>query len=197
MWYGYRFYTAGETPPIPLPIATAQVDVDETPVTTEKKAEHTAAPTHPKLVTIPALQITDARVFGVGVTSNGEVDTPHNIYDIGWYTKSSQPGEDLGAVLIDGHNGGPTKDGIFKRLPELAIGSLITIERGDGKKVTYVVKENKTVDVEELNNGGMEELARSAEGGSQGLNLISCTGKWIPAKETYDKRVIVRAVERS
>lgn len=196
MWYGYRFYIAGELPPVPIPVATARTDVEETPVAPEKKQEHTVSPLHPRFISIPSLGISNARVLGVGVRANGEVDTPHNIHDTGWYTKSSLPGEDFGAVLIDGHNGGPTKGGVFEHLPKLQVGSTIVIERGDGRKITYVIKENTTISLEDMNNGGMDKAAKSFSSGMQGLSLISCTGKWIPAQETYDHRVVVRAVEQ-
>ena len=195
MWYGYRYYTLGELPPVPLPVATAQADVDESPIEQTKRDEHTAEPLHPKSLTIESLDIVKARVFPVGLKPNNEVDTPHNINDIGWYNKSSMPGEDLGAVLLDGHNGGPTKDGVFKNLPSLAVGSKITIQRGDGREVNYMVKDVKIIDLEELNNGAMDEITKPIDAGSQGLTLIGCTGRWVPAKDTYDARVIVRASE--
>lgn len=196
-WYGYRFYVAGELPPVPIPVATARTDVDETPVTPEKKAEYTVPPTHPKLLSIAALNITDARVLNVGIKSNGEVDTPMNIHDIGWYNKSAMPGDGKGAVLLDGHNGGPTKGGVFEHLPKLREGAEIVMERGDGKKITYIVKENKTISLEDLNNGGMNQAVAPLQGDAQGLTLISCVGRWIPAQQTYDQRVVVRAVQKS
>ncbi len=194
-WYGYRFYTKGELPPVPIPVATAKQDVIESPISNKDKDEHKVPPLQPRFLSIDSLNVHNSRVHSVGVAKNGELATPANIFDTGWHKDSALPGEDLGALLMDGHNGGPTKDGVFKNLPSLKRGSTIVIERGDGKKVTYRTESVKVVTLEELNNGGMSELTKSIDIGVQGLNIISCTGNWVPAMQTYDERVVVRAVQ--
>ena len=193
-WYGYRFYTQGDVPALPfIEASVAQPDVDETDITPDQKDEHNVPSTYPRFLSIPDLSITNSRVFEMGVTENGEIDTPPNIFDTGWYGESALPGDGSGAMLMDGHNGGPTKDGVFKHLPGLEEGSDIMIERGDGERFTYRVESVEVMPVEELNNGGMSELANSIDPSTQGLNIISCTGNWVPAMQTYDKRVVVRA----
>lgn len=193
-WFGYRYYTTGEQPPLPVAFAAGNAEVDETAVTPSQKDDHTVPANLPRYISIPALGIDKARVFSVDVKSNGELDTPRGIYDVGWYDKSTTPGSGSGALLMDGHNGGPTKDGVFKKLPDLKTGDQLTLERGDGQTFTYEVRENTTLSLEDLNNGGMAEMAKSANPAAEGLNLISCTGNWVPAKNTYDKRVTIRAV---
>lgn len=193
-WYGYRYYTTGEQLPVPIALATANPDVDETEVSDEKKAEHTVPPNLPRYISIPAIGVLNARVSSVGVKSNGELDTPRNIFDVGWYDKSATPGSGSSALLLDGHNGGPTKGGVFEKLPDLKEGDEITVERGDGKQFTYAVKENRTLTLDELNGGGMKRMSESASDTAEGLNLISCTGNWVPAKKTFDQRVTIRAV---
>lgn len=193
-WYGYRYYTTGEQLPVPVSFTAVNPELDESTVTDAKKDAHTVAPQLPRYLSIPSLGIEKARVLGVGVKDNGELDTPRNIHDVGWYEKSATPGSGSSALLLDGHNGGPTKGGVFERLPELKKGDTITLERGDGQRFTYEVKENITMDVNELNSGGMKRMSESASDTAEGLNLISCTGNWVPAQQTYDKRVTVRAV---
>lgn len=192
-WYGYRFYMKGELPPVPIPVAQARQDVDEATVSQDEKDSHHVEPTQPRYLSVPSINITNSRVHAMGVKDNGELDTPHNIFDTGWYSESARPGDGSSALLMDGHNGGPTKDGVFKNLPSLKNGSDIIIERGDGQKFTYEVKEVKVVTLEDLNNGGMKEMSHSIDPSVQGLNVISCTGNWVPAMQTYDKRVVVRA----
>lgn len=193
-WFGYRYYTTGEQPPVPIALAAANPEVDETSVTIDQKDAHSVAPTEPRYISINSLGIEKVRVLGVGVKSSGELDTPHNIHDVGWYKKSATPGSGSSALLLDGHNGGPTKGGVFEKLPSIKTGDTIVIERGDGQKFTYEVKENRTVGLKELNDGGMKRMSESASDIKEGLNLISCTGNWIPAQQTYDQRVTVRAV---
>lgn len=193
-WFGYRYYTTGEPLPIPIALAAANPNVDEAEITTNQKDDHKVAPNQPRFITVPVLGIDKARVLSVGVKSNGELDTPRNIHDAGWYKKSAMPGSGSSALLLDGHNGGPTKGGIFEKLPELKQNDEITIERGDGKQFTYRVEEVKTLTVDELNSGGMKRMSESANDVAEGLNIISCTGNWVPALNTYDQRITIRAV---
>jgi LPXTG-site transpeptidase (sortase) family protein len=166
--------------------------VDETTPSDDQVAEYQVAPSKPRYLSIPSLGIKNARVREVGVQSDGRLGTPVNIFDTAWYNKSSLPGGG-GAVLIDGHNGGPTLDGVFKHLDSLAEGSTITLERGDGALFNYRVVEKKVMNVAET-DAYMAAMLTSAEAGKEGLNLITCTGNWIRSDQTYDKRVTIRAV---
>lgn len=193
-WFGYRYYTTGQQLPLPIALAAANPEVDEADVTVAQKDDHKVAPNEPRFITIPVLGVDKARVLSVGVKTNGELDTPHNIHDAGWYKKSATPGSGSSALLLDGHNGGPTKGGIFEKLPDLKQADEITIERGDGKQFVYRVEEAKTLSVDELNSGGMKRMSESASDVAEGLNIISCTGNWVPALNTYDQRITIRAV---
>ena len=193
-WYGYRFYTKGEVPPISIPVKAAMnPTVDESSVHDDAKNQHKVQSSYPRFLSIDSLGVKNSRVFAMGVKETGELDTPPNIFDTGWHQDSALPGEGGGALLMDGHNGGPTRDGVFKQLPSLKIGSDIVIERGDGHKFIYRAKRVEVVSLESLNSGGMSKLTKSINQNTQGLNIISCTGNWIPAQQTYDKRVVVQA----
>jgi LPXTG-site transpeptidase (sortase) family protein len=134
------------------------------------------------------------RVQKVGVTSNNQLDVPKNINDAAWYQKSATPGQGYGAVLIDGHNGGITRNGVFAKLNTLSQGDQITVERGDGKKYTYSVVENESMSLDEVNSTGMKKMMKSADEDTEGLSLITCDGKWIPKIQQFDRRIMLRAV---
>ena len=171
---------------------TTDDEVDETEVTDQDKAEYTVAADRPRYLSIEKLGITNARVLSVGTTSAGQLGTPIGIFDVGWYTESSKPGTG-GAMLMDGHNGGPTKAGVFKNLPSLEIGDLIKLERGDGAIFYYRVAENLTFSISDA-NANMSMMFYPAEPGKEGLNLITCTGQWSQAQRTYLSRNFIRAV---
>ena len=195
-YYAYLWYTTGAKPPlVPLP-ATAYADptVDESPVTKKQIDEHTVPATHPRYISIPALGISKARVTTVGLLKNNELDTPLRIDDAGWYDKSAFPGQGFGVVLIDGHNGGVSRDGIFAKLDKLKNGDKIIIQRGDGKKISYSVVENRTVSLAEANKTGMNRVLQPYDQEKEGLGLITCAGDWVPRDKVYSKRVLVRAV---
>ena len=128
----------------------------------------------------------------MGVNTSGELATPQNIFDVGWYEGSGKPGQG-GTLIIDGHNGGPHVQGVFKNLPSLATGDVIQVERGDGVVYKYKVVENKTVPLDESNKY-MTTAAKSPEQGKESVTLISCTGEWSQAQKTYLSRQFVRAV---
>jgi hypothetical protein len=181
----------------------ASHEVDETEVTQEKKDDYQVPnPSFPRYLSIPSLKISNARVVQIGtIKDTGQLDSPKSIYDAGWYTKSGLPGAGKGAVLIDGHNGGPTKGGIFENLGSLSKGSEIIIERGDGQRITYQVVDNREMSVEDINNEsnplGMKTMLNSMDPKKEGLNMITCVGDWDYAKNTFNKRVMLRAVRKS
>ena len=167
-------------------------ELDETPPTEEEVVEYTVAPDRPRYLSIEKLGITNSRILPMGVNSDGELSTPNNIFDVGWYESSGKPGQG-GTLVIDGHNGGPHVHGVFKDLPSLGVGDEIVIERGDGEKFRYKVVENVTVDLGSSDDY-MATAMRSPEAGKESVTLISCTGEWSQTQNTYLSRQFVRAV---
>lgn len=198
-YYAYQWYTTGSRPPlIPLP-ASAYTDtsVNETPITPKQIKKYKVPATHPRYISIPALGVSKARVVVVGLLKNNELDTPLYIDDAGWYDKGAFPGQGYGVVLIDGHSGGVSRNGIFVHLDQLKNGDTITIERGDGKKFIYSVVENRTLSLKEANMSGMNRLLHPYDEDKEGLGLITCAGNWVPRDKVFDKRIMVRAVAKS
>lgn len=192
-WFGFRWYTTGEEPPL-VSVAAADPRVSEADVSTADIASYTVADKNPRYISIPKLDVVKARVQKVGITANNELDMPKNIHDAAWYERSMKPGSGYGAVLIDGHASGVSKDGVFAKLKILEEGDHITVERGDGKEFTYSVVENKSMPLEEVLKTGMKKMMQSAESGSEGLSLITTDGKWIPRYQQFDHRIMLRAV---
>ena len=143
-------------------------------------------------LTIEKLGINRARVLPVGVNVLGELATPDNVYDVGWYDSSGKPGQGK-TMLIDGHNGGPHVFGEFKNLPDLADGDIIEVERGDGKVFKYRVQESRTVALADA-DAYMAVAMQSPEEGRESITLISCTGEWSDQRQTYLSRQFVRGV---
>ena len=160
--------------------------------TEDEVRQYTVAPDRPRYLTIEKLGINKARILPMGVNDKGELDTPNNIFDVGWYEASGKPGLG-GTMIIDGHNGGPHVLGVFKSLPSLAEGDIITVERGDGVIYNYKVVESTTVALSESDEY-MATAARSPERGKESVTLISCTGEWSQQQGTYLSRQFVRAV---
>lgn len=173
-------------------VVEEDVPLEEEQPTETQVEEYTVAADRPRYLSIPKLGISNSRIIAVGVKSNGELGTPNNIFDVGWYESSGKPGKGK-TMVIDGHNGGPHVHGVFKDLPKLAAGDIIKIERGDGTVFNYRVVENKTVLLSEADSY-MKTAFRSPEPGKESLTLISCTGEWSQKQGTYLSRQFTRAV---
>ena len=165
--------------------------IEEAPTAKEREA-YTVNPDRPRYLSIEKLGIADARIIPVGVKTNGELGTPSNIFDVGWYESSGKPGAG-GTLVIDGHNGGPHVHGVFKDLPSLVNGDIIVIERGDGEVFKYRVVENVTVPLAD-SDMYMVTAMRTPETGKESVTLISCTGEWSQQQRTYLSRQFTRAV---
>ncbi|MBQ3441120.1 class F sortase [Candidatus Saccharibacteria bacterium] len=167
-------------------------DLVEEPPTEQEVAEYTVAPDRPRYLSVERLGITNARMLPMGINAEGELTTPNNIFDVGWYDASGKPGQG-GTLLVDGHNGGPHVQGVFKALPSLGSGDIIKVERGDGQVFQYSVVENKAVPLSEANDY-MATAMMSPMKGKESITLISCTGEWSQAQKTYLSRQFTRAI---
>lgn len=172
-------------------VSSESEDVDETEITADQIYAHTVSPDKPRYLSIPKLNVHNARIFEVGLTASGAMATRANIFDIGWYGVSSKPGQG-GTLLMNGHNGGPTKVGVFKYLGNLDTGDPIIIERGDGVLFTYQVVENRTFLLAEA-NAYMATMQTSPIPGVESISLITCSGEWSQSQRTYLSRTMVRA----
>ena len=159
---------------------------DETPILANAIGSYTVAPDLPKLLKIDKMSV-NARILPMSVTASGAMQAPVNIYDSGWYSASAKPGQP-GAAVIDAHASGATRQGLFAYLDTLATGDTLSVERGDGTTFTYKVTHTETV---ALNEVDMKKLLKPYGAATEGVNLITCTGTWLPDQKTYDHRVIV------
>ena len=166
-------------------------EVDETEPTPEEVADFTVPASNPRYITIPSLgNVWGRQVISVGLTRTGALDTPYNIFQAGWYNQSAKPGSG-GAIVIDGHNGGPNVIGIFKHLPDAKLGDKVIIERGDGQIFNYTVVKNDTIPLTE-SDSYMHEIFKIIDG-KETVTIITCTGEWSQSRQTYLSRQYLRA----
>lgn len=184
-----------EPEPEPEPVGPAEGNEPLVPeVEMEDWSAYTVAPNKPRFLTIPAIGLYNIPIIEVGVTSAGAMGAPNSSFTVGWYYRSAYPGR-VGkwATVIDGH-GGSLGDGIFKELPRLVVGNEITIEMGDGRRFTYVVSEMVFKEKGKEADAYMKVADRPVDAETPTLTLITCTGAWIRAEQTYAQRLFVRAV---
>jgi len=136
-------------------------------------------------LSIPRIKV-NAVIKDMGLTSDGAMAVPGNRVDVGWYSLGTRPGE-MGSAVIGGHNRWDYgKVGIFIHLDKLVKGDVISIVDAKGASTSFVVREMRTYDALDTNTRPIFE----SESGSH-LNLITCSGAWNPATNSYTTRLVV------
>lgn len=189
----------GEPITIPLPQTISNIISTPTPeekeVTKQEVVEYKVAPDKPRYFSLPVLGVHNVRILPVGKDpKTHEIGTPPGIYDVGWFNQSGLPGKHQ-TIILDGHNGGPTKDGIFKRLSNATAGNTMSIERGDGQVFTYKITDNYTVRLDDFTQDAMDKVLAKIND-QETVAIITCSGRWLKDKQTYDQRTIVKAVRQ-
>lgn len=141
----------------------------------------------PARLEIPALGI-DAHVKAVGVNAAGNMATPGNFTDVGWYQFGTVPGQ-IGSAVMDGHvDNGLALPGVFKRLADLKKGDSIYVVTKEGTRLRFVVEEVVSYPYDAV---PLELLFNRRD--DRRLNLVTCAGSWLRSDRTYDQRLVVYA----
>lgn len=144
-------------------------------------------PELPIRIKIPKIGI-DSIVEHVGLTEGGAVGSPVGPNNTAWFIESPIPGS-IGSSIIDGHSGWKNnKPAIFDNLGKLKKGDEIYIESRGGIITTFVVRELKIYDKNDI----ALDVFNSSDNKSH-LNLITCTGIWNTIENGHDSRIVVFA----
>jgi hypothetical protein len=146
-------------------------------------------PEDPRFLRIPELGVF-SRVKTLGLTPEGAVDAPRNIFDTGWYNGSVRPGSRAGSSLILGHVSGWTGPGVFKNISKLSVGAEFEIEKGTGEKIRYSVVRSEQIPLDQVD---MSKILSTEVAGEHDVKLMTCSGRYNSATETFEDRFIVYA----
>ncbi len=196
-WYYNRWYTTGEEPPVPIPLASANPAIEEVDISKSDIDNHFVKPNEPRYLSIPKIGTWKARVLTGGVTKLGEIEAPRNINDVTWYSKSSLPGQKSGVILANGHNIGISRDGALAGLARLEPDDEVIIERGDGRQFIYRVSNSDSIPVGGSGKFDLSNVTKSHLLNTEELVIVTPDGKWVPQKKQFDRRLIVRAIRTS
>lgn len=140
----------------------------------------------PSRLRIPVIGV-DAKVEYVGITKKGNMATPTNFADVGWFKYGVIPGE-KGSAVIAGHvDNGLALPSVFNKLDDLNKGDDVYVDTVTGESVHFVVVEKKVYDFDAY--GG--EVFGQDDGVY--LKLVTCTGVWLDSEKTHDQRLVVTA----
>lgn len=140
---------------------------------------------HPVRLKIPSIDI-DAYVQEVGITAAGNMATPNNFNDVGWYKYGTLPGF-KGSAVIAGHvDNGLGLPGVFTDLADLQLGDDIYVLDKGSEELRF-----RVVGIQEYPYTLVPREILFSRDDTERLNLITCGGTWVPGERTYDRRLIV------
>lgn len=173
--------------PIGAPVIEVEAPVNNTPtgtpVVSKVDTAPRANPTDPVRIIASSINL-NARVSGLGTTSDGLIAVPASYTTAGWYNKASTPGQDGPAVFVGHYTGGG--GGVFDNLSKLNDGDLITVKNGKDEVFTYKVTKKVEYPRDKV---PMAEIFK--KNGASRLEIITCSGKW--QSSNYDNRLVVSA----
>jgi sortase A len=132
---------------------------------------------------IPSLNV-DAHIENVGLTPDGNMDTPKDPKDVAWYAPGAVPGG-AGDAVLAGHLDWYTGPAVFFNLKQINVGDTINIVSGNDKRLTFTVVKKTSVQYNQ------EPAYLFQKSGPPMLSLITCAGAWDGRQ--YQQRLIVDA----
>lgn len=142
----------------------------------------------PTRLVIPKISV-NAPVNYMGLTAEGDMESPKGADDVGWYKFGSRPGNP-GSAVIAGHLG-LREESVFMDLNKLQLGDAITVIDDENRTISFTVKDIRTYGKDEK----PDEVFKLSD--TPHLNLITCSGEWIESERTYTQRLVIFADKSS
>ncbi|NMR28163.1 class F sortase [Crystallibacter degradans] len=196
----------GTSPPSTAPSPSSAAAPSSPSVSTSRPATASSSAPAPtagpseasKPAAVPAAAPVSMEIEKIGVSSellhlglqeNGTLEVPPEDAGApaGWYNGSPAPGDPGPAVLLGHVNSLSQTPGVFARLPELAKGDSIRIEREDGTSVVFTVDRGEQY---QKNQFPTLEVYGNTEGPE--LRLITCDG-YNPDTGIFEDNYVVYA----
>ena len=134
---------------------------------------------------IPSIGV-DAAVVVIGTLPGGEMATPSNGYDAGWYDFSTPPGQP-GNTMMTGHVDYDVGPAVFYRLRDLGPDDEVQVRLSSGETVVYRVTQTESYP---RSSAPLDEIIGDTE--EDTITLITCDGAFDPSVRLYDHRLVVR-----
>ncbi|MBW6442091.1 class F sortase [Patescibacteria group bacterium] len=143
----------------------------------------------PKKLMIDSLGI-DVEIVSVSVDEKGQLESPKNWNEAGWYQKSAKPSEP-GNLLINAHyddrSGRPAA---FWKLKNINVGDKVSVLDSYDRVYDYSVTSVFYVDI---NDPDRLSIFDTGPEDKSLMTLITCGGVWSYSDGTYNKRLVVSA----
>lgn len=138
----------------------------------------------PVSIRIPALALA-LPLSGLGLASDGTLETPRSGDEVGWFTGSATPGA-LGPAVIAAHVTWGGAPAAFHELATLDRLDRVLVRREDGKVAVFAV-----TDVARFAKSGFPTGAVYGATDHAALRLITCGGRFDAVRSRYEDNVVV------
>jgi hypothetical protein len=146
----------------------------------------TAGAAEPVRLRVPAIGV-DSPLALLGVDPAGALVPPADPDQAGWFTGGPAPG-DIGPAVIAGHVDSASRPAVFSRLPELAPGDEVLVDRADGTAARFTVTGVGRYPKSEFPTEAVYGPTPRAE-----LRLVTCGGDFDRSRRSYTDNVVVTA----
>jgi Sortase domain len=140
----------------------------------------------PVRLRIPAVSV-DTPLQRLGRAPDGTVEVPTNFAVAGWFADGPRPGQAGPAVLL-GHVDSASGPGVFLRVPELAPGADVRVDRADGGSIDF-----RVTAVQRVPKASFPTERVYGPTLEPSLRLVACAGSFHRARRSYRDNVIVYA----
>lgn len=172
--------------PVPQPQETSAL-INLTPQTVQAADLYY----EPRKLSIDKINL-DVPVISVGKDKNGLQEVPADNGTVSWWKFGARPGEKGSAVLAGHYKIEDGSPGVFYRLNEVKIGDKISITDENGAKQEFEVVNTEIYSVADFPTKNIY-----ADKSGESLNLVTCTGEFLPEKNDYSHRFVVYAKKAS
>ena len=138
----------------------------------------------PVRIQIPSIKV-DAAIEYVGLTPDGNMDTPKNYDNTAWYEPGARPG-DVGNAAIAGHVDSKTGKAVFWDLAKLKPGDEVFVVGDDGVTRRFVVA---AIDSYGRTDAPLQQIFGPTS--ERHLNIITCDSTTPFADGHYASNVVV------
>ncbi len=136
---------------------------------------------------IPSQQI-DTSLDPLGLAADGTIAAPREWQVAGWYSRGPRPGQKGPAVIV-GHIDSRSGPAVFFRLPQLAPGDAVFVDRQDGSTARFRVTGRRQVAKNRFPAKAVYSPNLQAS-----LLLITCGGTFDRSVGHYRDNILVTAV---
>lgn len=169
----------------PAPSATAPAGVGTSDASITARA---AAVDPPVAVRVPSVGL-QLEVVPVGVRSDGQMDVPEFVGELGWYRYGPAPGAEAGSAVLAAHVDSEVGRAPMAEVLDAAAGDAVEVSTAAGSTLRY-----RITAIDQISKDTMPLEALFARDGDPVLRLITCGGEWDAAAGAYEDNIVVTAV---